>query len=102
MFSFIKDREQEIALLKFAKLEAQCNLHNIEEAKKLDPILKKDGSIHKTNMKKRETIIKSWEKENKKLQKFFKEHKIKGEDNDYKRYSFRSYVTGNRHLENIG
>ena len=35
MFNFIGDRESEISLLKFAKLEAQCNKHNVAEALKL-------------------------------------------------------------------
>jgi hypothetical protein len=78
MFRFIRDRQQEIALLKFAKLEAQCLRENIEEAKKLPPITKKDGSIHKTKMKEREATIKRWEKEIEQLRKFFNTHKIGG------------------------
>ena len=96
MFDYIKDREQEIALLKYAKLEAQCLKHNIEETKKLDPILKKDKSLHKTKMKQRETIIRGWEKEIKKLRKFFNEHKTGGNKNDYKRYKFRRGISDGR------
>jgi hypothetical protein len=96
MFTHIRDREQEIALLKFAKLEASYLRENIEEAKKLPPVLKKDGSIHKTAMKQRETIIKRWEKEVEKLRKFFNSHKTGGRPNDYTRYNYRAGVTDNR------
>jgi len=102
MFEFIEDRASEIALLKFAKLEASCNKHNIEEAKKLEPILKKDGSIHKTSMKRRDTIIRGWEKEIEKLRKFFKEHKIGSKHNDWKRYKYKRGITNNRRgVENL-
>ena len=93
MFKFIRDRQQEISLLRFAKLEAECDKHNIEEAMKLDPIVKANGELHKTKMKQRETIIKGWEKEIKNLRKFFEAHKKSGKLNDYKRYSFRTGVS---------
>jgi hypothetical protein len=102
MFEFIRDRQQEIALLKYAKLEAQCLKHNIEEARNLEPILKKDGSIHKTKMKHRETIIRGWEKEVKKLRKFFNEHKTGGKPNDWKRYKYKERITnGRNHIEDL-
>jgi len=96
MFEYVKDREQEIALLKFAKFNAQCLKHNIEELEKLEPIYKSDGTIHKTKMKEREVLKRRFENEYKRLKRWFNEHKMKGESNDYKRYSYRGGVSDNR------
>ena len=96
MFDFIANREQEIALLKFAKLEASCNKHNIQEARKLEPVYKTDGTIHKTKAKQQQTIINGWIKEQKKLKQFFLSHQYEGDKNDYKRYKFRKGITDTR------
>jgi len=96
MFSFIEDRTQEVELLKFAKLEAECNKHNIREAEKLEDELKSDGSIHKTRMKQRVTIVNRWKKEQKALKKFFIAHRKEGNKHDNKRYSYRTGITNNR------
>ncbi len=96
MFKSIGSREQEVALLKFAKLEAQCNKYNIQEAKKLEPVYKSNGEIHKTKMKQKDTIINGWIKEQKKLKQFFIEHQHKGSTNDWKRYKYKTGVTDNR------
>jgi CCR4-NOT transcriptional regulation complex NOT5 subunit len=47
-------------------------------------------------MKQRETITRGWEKEIKKLRKFFNEHKTGGNKNDYKRYKFKKGISDNR------
>ena len=97
MFGFIKDREQEIALLKFAKLEAKCNKHNIAEAKKLSPDLRANNEIHKTKTKERQVIVNRWIKEQKNLKKFFVAHQKEG---TYERYKYRKTVTpGRNHLK---
>ena len=100
MYTHIFDRGQEIDLLKFAKLEAQCNKHNIEEAEKLEVSLKADGTVHKTKEAEKKAIINRWKKENKALKKFFEERKKPGKKNG--RYTFRRNITDTRgHLKDL-
>jgi hypothetical protein len=93
MFKFIGDRKQEVNLLHFAKLEAACNKHNVEEARKLEVEYKKDGSIHKGKADLKARTIRKWIKENKALKKFFLAHK---KPRKYDEYRYKRNVTDRR------
>lgn len=100
MFNHVKDRDQEVDLLKFAKREAACNKHNIKEAMKLEPDYKKDGSIHKTKTAERKATVNRWKKEMRQLKEFFVKRQYEGSIGDYVRYSYRrEYSESRGHLK---
>lgn len=83
------DKMDKMLMLQRCKLEIECLKYNIESVKELPPITKSDGSVHKTKMSIRTSLIKKWENEVKIFQSWFDEYKMKDKKLIYTCESFR-------------
>lgn len=72
VFPKIKDREEEILLLKFVISEAKANNELIASLEEFEVETKSNGILHKGKETKRLALIKKLEKENDQYRKFFK------------------------------
>ena len=97
MFTRCRDRIEELKLLRLCLSMARSNKELIVATEALEPIIKKNGEVHKTIEGRRKTFIKSLLTENKKLKQWFEAHnKPEPESYDNKRYSYSETISRNR------
>ena len=102
MYPHVKDREEELKLLDFAKKEAGFHKELIAELEAFEVETKPNGTIHKTKENRRLKLIKELKTDLKKMKKFYLDRITEPEHWSSKRYSTSKHMEGKRdHLTGI-
>ena len=99
MLEYVKDREEELALLGFCLISARHNKELIAELESHEDVIKPNGEIHKGKQKIRLKLIRDLKKELKLMKEFYIKRRDEPGSWSSQRYSFKKEVdNGRRHL----